>query len=364
MGAKTKPKTKRRGEEMVSYSPPQVSAAGIEGIKRLQSYAGAAMSLGIPSIEDYFVPSIPGQLNLVIAQTSHGKTVFMNHIASNYARQLSVQERDEVVVFVHLEESVEEAAYNMLAQETYRLAGENGTVPETADGLARGIVNSWGNLEIASVTISGIPIFRVGESIFQEYANAPELTLSNADRVIEYIAQEKMGRKVGIAGIFVDYLQAIPFETELMRNDHTLRQKRLQIKNLVYRLRRMGRKYQTTVWTGVQARQDLKYTPGGKMLIPGVYDGEESSSIGQRADRSIQLWMPKVNYTVGSTFTHNGMAFEVLENGLFIKVGKQRGLPAGRTWYTSIDYPSGGIVPNPDYHPQIRKAELPLNLPT
>ena len=81
-------------------------------------------------------------------------------------------------------------------------------------------------------------------------------------------------------------------------------------------------------------------------MIPGIYDGEESSAIGQRSDRIIQLWMPKMTHTIGSTINYNGMSFLVEEDLIFIKVGKQRGgLPSGKTWQCKIDFQKNIIAP-------------------
>jgi hypothetical protein len=97
---------------------------------------------------------------------------------------------------------------------------------------------------------------------------------------------------------------------------------------------------------GVQAKQSLNGHTGANMLIPGVYDGEETSSIAQRFDRVISLWMPKTTHTVGDTLNHKGLSFEVTEGLIWIKVNKQRGgLPAGRSWRCEIDYTTNTISP-------------------
>jgi len=81
-------------------------------------------------------------------------------------------------------------------------------------------------------------------------------------------------------------------------------------------------------------------------MLPGVYDGEETSSIAQRLDRVISLWMPKQTHPVGFTINiGDGSYFKVDENQLWVKVCKQRGgLPAGKTWRCIIDFKTNTIA--------------------
>jgi hypothetical protein len=76
-------------------------------------------------------------------------------------------------------------------------------------------------------------------------------------------------------------------------------------------------------------------------MIPGTYDGLETSSIATRFDRILSLWLPKTTYPVGTTQTNrdNTVTINVKEEQGFIKVNKQRGgLPAGMVWELKVDY--------------------------
>ncbi|MCA9368569.1 hypothetical protein KC887_10095, partial [Candidatus Kaiserbacteria bacterium] len=93
-------------------------------------------------------------------------------------------------------------------------------------------------------------------------------------------------------------------------------------------------------------KQQLNNPIGPNMLIPGVYDGEESSSIAQRTDRSISLWMPKQTHQIGQRLAYAGKEYEVTENMMWVKVLKQRGgLPSGRMWPCELDFKSNSIKP-------------------
>jgi hypothetical protein len=114
----------------------------------------------------------------------------------------------------------------------------------------------------------------------------------------------------------------------------------------IYRLRAAAVKFNCPVVVGVQAKQILT---GARppVMLPGPYDGEETSSIAQRADRILSLWMPARTATVGEWITTKGdFIFQVEEDQLWLKVVKQRGgLPAGRSWRCKIDFRSNTIAP-------------------
>ena len=92
---------------------------------------------------------------------------------------------------------------------------------------------------------------------------------------------------------------------------------------------------------GYQVRVEIATERG---LAP--VDAHQHRHPHQRCDRIIQLWMPKMTHSVGSTIHHKDMSIEVDENLLFVKVGKQRGgLPSGRVWPCRINFTRGHIAP-------------------
>lgn len=318
------------------YTPPETVVYGQNEILKIQSDATRALSVGISGIRDYYAPLRPGQLSAVIAQTSNYKSGFLHFIEKLAAHQLMEQGRnDEVLIHVSVEESIEEQSYLLLARES----GEN------AGNLARGIVQDWDNLNSAAIRVGTIPIYRIGESL----ARADDmfsLTISNMIRSIICLASGEVtgGKPLTIAGLFFDYLQAFPMDAEVKRSQMD-KQRRLQVREDIFRLRQVAAHFRCPVWVAVQAKQELKGA-NGQFQMPGIYDGEESSAIGQRSDRIIQLWMPKMNYAVGTTIKHNGLSFIVEEDLIFVKVGKQRGgLPSGKIWMCKIDFERNIITP-------------------
>jgi hypothetical protein len=78
-----------------------------------------------------------------------------------------------------------------------------------------------------------------------------------------------------------------------------------------------------------------------------MYDGEESSSIAQRSDRILSLWMPARSYPRGTIVQMTPKdQLEVKEGQLIIKVVKQRGnLPAGDAYLFNVDFNTGTLTP-------------------
>lgn len=318
------------------YTPTQASAFAVRQIERMQQNATRGMKLGIPVIASYFAPMMPGQVCAVIAQTSHFKSGFLHAWERALAFQLMDDKRqDEVIVHVSVEECVEEQTYLELAIQSGDDAGK----------LARGEVQDWSRLMTAAIQVMKIPIFRIGDSLARA-DDMPNLTMSNMIRAITVLRDTLLGRRLTIAALFFDYLQAFPVDAEIRKGSGFEQQRRLQVREDVYRIRQAASLFDCPAVVAVQAKQHLDGAPGGEMKLPGIYDGEESSSIAQRCDRIITLWLPKMTNVIGSYITVGGESVRVDEDLLYLKVAKQRGgLPSGKTWQCRIDYGRNTIVP-------------------
>lgn len=320
------------------FTPAEVSQFTQEWIAKLAENKDRAIGLGINAINDYFAPLMPGQLCAVIAQTSHYKSGFMHSWERALAYQLMAQQRnDEIIVHVSVEESVEE-------QGILHLAIESG---EDSENLARGQVQDWDKLKRAAIKIGTIPIYRIGDALARP-EDMPNLYMSNMLRAVEYLRDRMLAWRPKIAAMFFDYLQAFPFDPEhrVPGND----QRRLQVRDDIYRLRHASRQFNCPVVVAVQAKQHLDGAPSQDFYLPGMYDGEESSSIAQRSDRVLTLWMPKNTHPLGTTVEHKGFQFTVEENILFIKIAKQRGrLPSGRIYKCRVDYQNNLIAPETNF---------------
>lgn len=318
------------------YTPPETANYGKQAIIDVKENERRGLGIGIAEIRDYFAPVRPGQLAMLLAQTSHYKTGMLHFLETVAAKQLAEQGRDEIIIHISVEENIEEQAFLLLGRE----------MGESAGKLARGQVQDWDRLQFAAIQVGTTPIYRIGESMARS-DDFPNLTISNMIRAIDALQRgEVTGKKMKIAGLFFDYLQAFPFDDEIQKRGAHMDQRRLQVRSDVYRLRQAAAYFDCPVWVAAQAKQILTGSTG-QLMQPGIYDGSEAKEIAERADRVMSQWMPKMSYPLGTEIKHNGRyLFTVEENLLMIKVLKQKpGLPSGKSWVCRIDFNHNLIAP-------------------
>jgi replicative DNA helicase len=317
------------------YTPDQTATFGLMAIEDAKNKKIRGIPVNVPELRDYFTPVLPGEICVVLGQTSHYKSRFLHFIEREAAKFLVQQERaDEILVHISTEESIEEQSYAFLATESGEDAGK----------LAQGDVQDWSRLSAASIKIGTIPIYRIGDSLARS-EDLPNLYLSNMIRSIKYLRDELLDFKPKIAGLFFDYLQAFPIDPEIKMAVHD-QQRRLQVRSDIYRLRQASHMFNCPVFVAVQAKQVLSgATP--PYQIPGQYDCEETSAVAQRADKILSLWMPKQTHRLGEYIEgKSGVGFTVTEDLLFIKVCKSRGgNPSGKVFANKIDFNKNEIHP-------------------
>lgn len=319
--------------QQASYTPTEVAAYGLQAIEQVRSSAERAIGIGAPGLRDYFAPMRPGQVAGIVGQTSHYKSGLLHYIEHQAAKQLTTQHRtDEAIVHISLEESVEEQSFLELA----RSSGEN------AGRLANGDVKDWDRLIKRSYDVAGIPIYRVGDSLVRS-EDIPKLYLSNILRSVQWLVREY---KIKLALIGLDYLQALPLDPELRNFDYD-QARRLQVRTDAYRMREIASRFGCPVVVACQAKQtlgNLLASKGPPLLIPGMYDVNESSDIAQRFDRLLGVWLPARSYPVGTRLRIGNMELPITDNLLLVKVNKQRGgYPAGRAFLFNIDYENNDL---------------------
>lgn len=318
------------------YSPHEGAMVGYKQAKRAAEHSQFGIELDIPGtlpcVKDYVAPLLPWEICAIQAQTSNGKTLFSNWWERKIAEQLKQQKRDEVIIHVSLEETIEAMAF----QDYGRILNQ-----KPAD-FARGSFTDWSKMQWAMGKIDAIPVWRIGDSS-ERPEDAPELYLSNIYRAINELVEGKItGSKIKPAVMVLDYLQALPLDPEIKKANKE-GQRRLQVADDVFRLREMTTHLGCPIIVPLQAKQNLEGN-NEPYLIPGMYDGMETSAIATRFDRIFSLWMPKTSYLVGQTVfsKDKNPLFTVAENQVFFKVNKQRGgLPAGMVWELKVDYDSG-----------------------
>jgi len=320
------------------FTPHEVGLAGYNAALRAMEYKDIAIPLNIKggALGEYFAPLLPWEICAVQGQTHNGKTMFTDWWERETIKHLEANEQSGDIVHVSYEESIEAMAFT----EYGRLLD---VIPAK---LARGEYKDISKLQVALTTIGKSRIWRIAESaerpdkdlLDNPEARPGDLTLSNVYRALSAMQKGEIATETKIRLITVDYLQAIPIDPEV-RQVAPDAQRRLQVRNDVYRLRKMTVKLKTPILIPVQAKQKLEGA-NAPYQIPGIYDGEETAGIAQRFDRIVSLWMPKVSIPVGTVIYRNDeRLFTVSEDMVFLKVNKQRGgLPSGKTFELKVDY--------------------------
>jgi len=310
------------------YTPLEVANAGYREAERIQN-ASSKTGIDMPfvygsDIHTYFARVMPWEIVMVVGQTHNGKTLLADWWENGMCEQLKAEQReDEVIVHISVEESLEAMSF----QQHSKYSGI--PVSDIASGVA-----DLAKLRIATNKIKGINIYRIADSVMVD-DEAPSLTLSNIYRILKALRSgEVTGSPVDIAAVWVDYLQALPLDEEV-RRESAEKQRRLQVRSDVFRMRKMTVHLGAPIFCNVQAKQDIDSRH--PFYIPGIYDGEETSSIGQRPDRILGVWMPKVkHFRIGETVPGIGLITEEL---FYIKVNKQRGgFPSGKIFALKWDY--------------------------
>lgn len=316
------------------FTPQETADASLKHIEYMKRTKGKALALPIPDVGDYFQPLRPGQMAGVLAQTSHYKSSFMRMIERRTATMHKGSTK-KVIFHISTEEDIEELGIHELAIYT----------KESAEAIATGKMKDWDKLTKYAVSELGtIPIFRVGLSLTRETWDYEDMHLTNIFRAVEESRREL---DLDIIGIFIDYLQALPFDPNIAKLSGRDTQRRLQVRSDVYRIRKASKFFKTPIFVGIQANKMLSGAVSSTMLIPGQYDGMESSDIAQRFDRIISLWLPKQSFPVGKIISFGNGRFVVEEDLLFIRVVKQRGnLPAGKIFPCRVDYDNNEIYPD------------------
>ena len=322
--------TKNKGDYASTvYSPHDTAMAGLTGSQKAAEQSAAGISLDIPGtdIVDYFAPLLPWEICAVQAQTSNGKTYFSDWWIRQVAKQFTEEKRTQIIVKVSLEESIEAMAFDEYSR----------IMKVKPSDLATGRFTDWARMKMAMTVIDQTQVWRIADSSQREH-DAPDLHLTNIQRCIQLLIDgEITGDKYEIGLLVIDYLQALPIDPEIKKASYES-QRRLQVASDVFRLRSMTSRLNTPIIVNLQAKQKLEGN-NPPLMIPGTYDGMETSAIATRFDRIISLWMPKTTHIVGQQLDLPFGMYSVSDNGAFLKVNKQRGgLPAGKIWDLGIDY--------------------------
>jgi replicative DNA helicase len=260
----------------IIFSPAQIARSGTAYIEERVQSQGDGVPFGVPSVDEKFLPMLPGELLTLIARPGHGKSANLMRWARHRARHLQVNQTvDRVVVYFTLEQSCEELY-------SFHVAAETG-VP--VDMMARGQLDE-AQLELVrdyGVRRSAVPLWFMGHSIERRkkrpYIDLP--SVSESLRRIENWEKDHQKRDLKIDMLFVDYLQRLPYgdaESKVIGIDHNLNT-----------LKDIALAFACPVCVGVQARREVD---DRDVAVPELNDGQWCSSIEQVSDKVFSCVRP------------------------------------------------------------------------
>jgi hypothetical protein len=288
--------------------------SGIAAVKDHQEFMRRnqhmALKFPIPELQYYFHPVYPGEQATIQAESHNFKTGFVDFWASYAARTLPA-ERTSVIIKINTEDAIESLVLGELARHD---AGN-------LDDLSEGRITDLEKYVQAEVSAGALPIVHIGESLGMDDSNAAQLYLSNVIRLIDHTRKNFFAEPVQIAAIFVDYIQALPYDPEIRRASIE-QTRRLQVMQDEDRLRRAAKYFSCPVIVAAQSRELPRKE--NKLSMPGFYDVQETTYVPQHTDRLYSIAMPKMSGKVGDLMDYGNVTFSVTENGLWIKAHKQK----------------------------------------
>jgi len=296
------------------YTGPDVATYTLDVIAKRKARGGPLITSGIPTLDKYMKPWLPGELIFILAFTSHGKTSLMQAMTRNVVKQLQdAHVEDEIVVYATWETLVEELGLYDLAAMT----GIDGSLAWYGQHSDADAVK----LQHAGMRRSGMPLWVLGHSLKRRRLERP-MTVAAIDETLRLMEE---GQGVRPAVIFVDYLQIIAAADPRV-------ERRLQIMQSVDDLRELARHTGAPVVVGCQAGRQIL---DRRFKLPEIGDGQESSRIEQDADKVLALWYPSKTEDAGDTI--DAMGLTVTDDLMVMGVRKQRHGPSGATFPVRFD---------------------------
>ena len=297
------------------YTGNDVATYTLDEVTRRVANRERVVATGVDMIDRYVKPVMPGDVTFILANTSNGKTAFMQFWARQAVRQLQQnQDEKQLVVFITWETLVEELGL-------YDLCGMTGL---DASNVWYGDIldEDMARMRTAGMKRAAMPLWVVGYSLKRR--REVRLTMEAVSRALE--ALEASWEKKP-AMIFLDYLQRItPRDPRMDR--------RAVVMENVDGIQDLARDCGCPVVVGCQAgRQVLDRD----FKLPELGDGQETSRIEQDADKVIALWYPVKTDPLGTPIDELGISVE--PDLMVMGVRKQRHYASGQCFPLRYDAP-------------------------
>ena len=296
------------------YRPPEVAEYTMEIVERRYKERGLMLNSDISTLDKVMKPLLPGEVVVISAMTSHGKTSFMQCWARNVVSQLVKRDdTKQIAVYASWETGTEELGLYDLASAT-GVDSTNawyGDIPES----------DIEKLRMAAVRRAASPMWVIGRSL-KRRKQAGRVTIPMLGEVLHTL-EESEGITAPI--IFLDYVQrATPIDA---RKD-----RRIQVMQNVDAVFDIAASTGASVVVGSQAGRG----PGERdFKLPEVGDNQETSRIEQDADKVIALWYPCKTEGIGETIRELNVVVD--ENLIICGIRKQRRAASGQIFPLYFD---------------------------
>lgn len=286
---------------------PQQSAKNFVLFQELLRKAGGGIPWGVDALDEVLLAQLPGDATGVIGRQGSGKTAFLTWQAAWYGEFLRTRKRRrEAVVYISLEQSVEEIEYCWEVVPDYSITDvRKGIVP--AEDITRHVLHHR----------AGLPIYTMGHSMV---ANRKRIRMTSQN-ILETMFKMEEVYGVHPAYVMVDYVQILPVEKGESRAE--------QVGEAIHLLKELAKLLRCPILIGVQASRSVdRY----QEQIPTAADCQWASAIEQVCDKLIALWRPVLNgVRTVKLKEYDDMEIQVTNETMVIRVLKQRFGEAGMT---------------------------------
>lgn len=273
---------------------------------------------GIPALDEYLVPLWIGDICVIIALTSNGKSFLGRVAVSNYL--LRVGRSGAPVIWVSTEETLEKVAALFIARMIDGISYLDivqGRVP--VDDFIRA-ASSPGLFRLMD-----LPLYIIAHSSNIEERDQGIRNL-NINEIRASITS--LGERPGL--VVLDYLQRVRTTEDIGVS------KQQQVSDIVEGLRAFTDEFKTTLMVMSQAKARVveRATP-----MPGIMDSEWSAVMGHSAELGIASWIPRTTHTHGANIRIGQHSFilDANQSLMAIQVAKQKDGDMGRVFIVEYD---------------------------
>jgi replicative DNA helicase len=289
------------------YLPSRAARVATAEFMRRQDAPGR-INWGIPAMDDYLVPELPGELITVLGRPGMCKTSCLLAKA-RWAAASWVKTSGGCVVYATWETLIEEAVAVLAAP----LSGF------TLENIGRGTLDAGqlqGVVDAATGLLdSGLVFF--GRSLESPPGRIP--TLDDLEQALLDLYERNLPPRL----LLIDYLQRIPTSGK-QRSDADMG---ARVSANLDRCKDLAIQYKVPCDVAVQARREVD--DYSKLKLPTMKDGQWSSNIEQTSDKVLGFTRPILYLAEGSEIRREGLTYRVGSRTLVAKVLKQRWGPSG-----------------------------------